>query len=139
MEGQLGAWGARLTEQRRLLALLVGFLCLGALSGCSPDVTSALSSVEHVKVVIYDSGAVVSESQVSTDSPEIRMLSEWASQHQDGWSGDTRSYAPGILISSPEFSVNILQNLIVVVISHDEHVRTLSEAEYAKLSSPFLK
>jgi hypothetical protein len=123
-----------------LIRLLAGILVTGGFAACTTtDVPNVLGSVDSVKITIFDSGEVTSENVVSTDVESIAVLEQWLITNRRGWNRDERTYAPGILLSTADFSINLLQRKIIVVSHHEEYVRDLSAEEYATLSEPFLR
>lgn len=130
-----------LSSYRRFarIARFAGTLTVGLLAACAADVPDVLGSVDTVKVEIFKSGKVESQAAMSTEAQPVAALGRWLAANRRGWVRDERTYAPGILLSSEDFSINLLQSKIVVVSQHDEYVRDLSAEEYEALSTPFLK
>jgi len=119
--------------------VFAAILAVMFLTACTADVPDLLGSVDTVKVAIFKSGRVENEAEMSTDAEPVASVRRWLSANRTGWVRDGRTYAPGILISTERFSINLLQSKIIVVSQHEEYVRDLSAEEYAALSVPFLR
>jgi len=120
-------------------ALFAGTLTVALFTACTADVPDVLGSTDTVRVAIFKSGEVENESVLSTNAEPVAALGRWLAANRRGWARDERTYAPGILLSTERFSINLLQGKIVVVSQHEEYVRDLSAEEYAALSAPFLR
>lgn len=118
---------------------LLPILTVSLLTACTGSVPDVLGSVDTVKVAIFKSGAVENEAEMSTEAEPVAALRRWLSANRRGWVRDERTYAPGILLSTERFSINLVRGKIIVVSEHEEYVRDLSAEEYAALSVPFLR
>lgn len=116
-----------------LLAVLIGA------SACQAKVRERLDSVDEVTVKIYEHGEVIDQTRLSTDSPAITEIKRWAESNQRGWWPDVRTYAPGVLLSAPEFSLNILPGRVVFVVAQDEYFKSISDDEYQQLTQRIRK
>ena len=80
------------------IATLISVLLM---SGCKGQLVDSLGSAKSIQVSIYRNGRPVIQREVAANSETVVHVKRWAEANQDGWRTDMRTYAPGILLSSP--------------------------------------
>jgi hypothetical protein len=115
-------------------AAVVVAMC-ALLAGCEKELSLALPA-EPVMLQRYERGRPVEACEISPESPQFASLAAWISKNGDGWSSSPASYAPGVLVSGRNFSINFLSSLVVVNYPGGQLTRKASSNEAAFLNCP---
>ena len=70
--------------------------------------------------------------------PDLRFFVAWIDTNSSGWLPDERSYAPGILVRTPEFTLNVLPAVVVFGAKGDQHIHRLREDDYQRIVKALL-
>jgi hypothetical protein len=89
---------------------LIGLL----LVGCRTDKDFAPYLNQPLKVSVYTSGIIARERSISPSSKEHELLISWLTNHKEGWCSSWVTYAPSILISGTNFTMNIHSNRVII-------------------------
>jgi hypothetical protein len=123
----------RVTLTPVLTTLLALACCGGALSGCAANVAKALEQESQWRITAYDNGRVESSRTVPRDSAEGAELLKWAKANHEGWSLSLQDYAPGLLISSPSFRLNLQTSLAVFGTGRLQYSKSISDEDLQRL------
>jgi hypothetical protein len=106
-----------------------------------PDPTITWAS-ESCCLTQYVSGRPKTSISLAVNSPLVLRIDEIINGKRGAWRRSFYTYAPGVLIESDSFKVNVLKSLIVVNHKNtagnwSQIVCDLSEAEFSDLSGVF--
>jgi hypothetical protein len=106
------------------------FIALAAiLSGC--EKTDLASFVQQpITISVFKNGHPISERSVSPPSSEHEQLSSWLAGHQTGWHSSFITYAPGVLVSGTNFTINIQHSEIIINAVGKQYVRDANESDF---------
>jgi hypothetical protein len=91
---------------------LVILLCF--LAGCrETDLASYIQ--KPLTVSFYKDGRPVSERHISPPSSDHERLASWLTQHPDGWHTSYITYAPHLLVSGTNFTLNVQQSGVIII------------------------
>jgi hypothetical protein len=110
------------------IPMLLSVVLLG---GCAkairPGAVDAMTN-QRFKVEGYDGGRPVRERWIEAESPEHAKLKTWLLAHPTGWRGSYITYAPRVLVSGTNFSLNVFPDFVVLN-CQGQYVRDLSGDE----------
>ena len=110
----------------RKLPLLV---LLAFLSGCDEKELAAYVQ-QPLTISVYKDGRPVSERHISPPSSDHERLVSWLTQHQDGWHTSYITYAPHLLVSGTNFTMNIQHSGVIINAGGRQLVRDANDADF---------
>jgi hypothetical protein len=116
------------------LSVLISCLLCALVSGCvhKPDLSSL--SAQPLVIRKYLAGGQSEERRVSPPSKVHEGFAGWANKHTDGWKTTYITYAPRLLVSGTNFSLNVLESGVILNIQGRQYVRDGSAAEFGFLT-----
>ena len=92
------------------------FLCLAAvlMVGCRTSQHFAPHFSQSLCVSNYESGRIGRHWIIYPNSKEHQLLVDWLIAHQIGWKRSWVTYAPHILVSGTNFSMNIYSSGLII-------------------------
>jgi hypothetical protein len=113
----------------RVLRNLSFVVLLALLSGC--DETDLAAYVQQpLTISVFKAGRPVSERHVSPPSSDHERLSSWLAQHQSGWHSSYITYAPGVLVSGTNFTMNIQHSSVIINAGGKQVVRDADDSDF---------
>ena len=110
----------------RNLPLLV---LMAFLSGCDEKELAEYIQ-QPLTISVFKAGHPVSERHVSPPSSDHERLSSWLTQHQNGWHSSYITYAPGVLVSGTNFTMNIQRSSVIINAGGRQLVRDANDADF---------
>jgi hypothetical protein len=105
------------------------FVVLVLLSGCGQtDLTSLVQ--QPLSISVFNGGRPVSERQVLPPSKDHELLSSWLAQHQSGWHSSFVTYAPGVLVTGTNFTMNIQRSAVIINAGGKQFVRNANDSDF---------
>ena len=84
---------------------------------------------QPLRARVYAAGQVVRERSILPSSKEHQLLGAWLTEHQAGWKKSWVTYAPSILISGTNFTMNIHSNRVIINAGGKQYVRDASASD----------
>lgn len=112
-----------ITQVIRVFALAI------LLTGCGRDPDLSTLDMQPLAITFGD-GRQPRERRVFPPSREHEGLLAWAAQHKTGWSSSYVSYAPGILVSGTNFSLNIHPSGVILNIGGRQYEHDASASDF---------
>jgi hypothetical protein len=113
----------------RALRNLFLIALLALLSGCDEKDLAAYVQ-QPLTISVFKAGRPVSERHVSPPSSDHERLSSWLVQHQNGWHSSFVTYAPGVLVSGTNFTMNIQHSRVIINAGGSQFVREANDADF---------
>jgi hypothetical protein len=102
---------------------------LAILSGCHEKELAAYVQ-QPLTISVFKDGHLVSERHISPPSSDHERLASWLTQHQDGWHSSYITYAPRVLVSGTNFTMNIQHSGVVINAGGRQVVRDASDSDF---------
>ena len=97
-------------------------------TGCSKNIYFELPADEELTVTNNDTSR--SECVIAPDSEIHRKLSNWLLQNTDGWKSTPASYMPGLIVKGADFSLNYLDELVILNYEGGQYSHKVQSNEY---------
>ena len=94
--------------------------------GCNSE--NALFLEIKAPVTIQCDGA--EKALIDPSSSQHKLIAGWFKNNQKGWSTSPASYVPGIVIQGPDFTINVLDRIIVVNDGKAQYVKKIEGKNY---------
>jgi hypothetical protein len=107
--------------------LIIALLAL--LSGCQEKDLAAYIQ-QPLTISVFKGGHLVSERHISPPSGDHERLVSWLTQHKDGWHRSYVTYAPHVLVSGTNFTMNIQHSGVVINAGGRQLVRDASDSDF---------
>jgi hypothetical protein len=111
---------------------LIFILCIASsafLSGCGK--TEFASFVQQpITISVFKDGRPVSERRVSPPSSEHERLASWLAKHQSGWHSSLITYAPGMLVSGTDFTMNVQHSRVIINAAGKQFVHDANDSDF---------
>jgi len=108
--------------------------CLLALPACSPNVVGTLEKDGGPWMLErYDNGRLIHSETVDTGSRRRADIINWAKANANGWRPSLSDYAPGVVVFSASFKLNLRSGFVVFGRGHLQYERSLASDEGRKL------
>ena len=104
------------------------------LAGCTSDPNLSAVTQQPLKVTTFSGGREVSDRLIPSSSPEHEKLTSWLMTHQKGWKRSYASYAPSVLVSGTNFSMNIRPASVILNVGGHQYERVAQASDFKFLS-----
>lgn len=119
----------KLGDSMNALKYLSFIVLLVLLSGC--DKTDLASFVQQpLTISVFKAGRPVSERHVLPPSKDHELLSSWLAHHQSGWHSSFVTYAPGVLVTGTNFTMNIQHSGVIINAGGKQFVRNADDSDF---------
>jgi hypothetical protein len=99
------------------------------LSGCNkPDLVSLVQ--QPLTISVFKAGRSVSERHVLPPSKDHELLSSWLAHHQSGWHSSFITYAPSVLVTGTNFTMNIQQSGVIINAGGKQFVQSANDSDF---------
>jgi hypothetical protein len=82
------------------------------------------------RISVYKDGRPVSERHISPPSTDHERLASWLTQHKDGWHISYITYAPHLLVSGTNFTMNIEHGGVIINAGGRQVVRDANDSDF---------
>jgi hypothetical protein len=107
----------------------------GVASGGKMSITWSLPS-ETVVLSNSVAGRPDATCTIAASSDAHRRLAKWIFQNQAGWDATPVTYAPGVLVSGSNFSINFFGTSVILNIPEGQFAKTIAVSEYSYIHCP---
>ena len=104
------------------------------LSGCTSELDMKTIAHQPLKVSSFSGGRETGERQIASPSLEQQKLTSWLEAHRTGWKRSYITYAPRVLVSGTNFTLNIQTSGVILNIGGHQYERDASSSDFAFLS-----
>jgi|SRR6266705_6025024 len=93
--------------------------------------TEFVSLVQQpITISVFKDGRLVSERRVLPPSNEHERLASWLAKHQSGWHSSFITYAPGVLVSGTNFTMNVLHSGVIINATGTQFVHDADDSDF---------
>ena len=106
---------------------------IAVLTGCSQSIDFRLPENEVLAISITNGGVPVTECKIQPGSSIHSELSDWIERNTDNWKASPASYVPGTVISGEGFSINVLNDGLILNYSGHQYTHSIEPDEFRYL------
>jgi hypothetical protein len=112
-------------------------LCLASVLviGCRSTEDFARYLEQPLQVRVSASGQPAEQRTISPESKEHQLLVSWLTEHKSGWKQSLVTYAPGVLVSGTNFTMNIHSSRVIINAGGRQYVRDTQDSDFRFLKN----
>ena len=111
-------------------------LTAAALAACSQSLDFKLPANNPLELAIYQRGSLVKTCTIAPSSSQFDQLQALLTSNQEDWESSLVTFAPSVLVTGRDFSINFLQDTIVLNHDHRQVTHQIPANSYAFLGCP---
>jgi hypothetical protein len=125
--------GLHHTAERYVLTVmkkLTLFLFALVLASCNIDTDKIINPNETLQVYIYGTELSVEEYLLNPGDEKYKKFISWVRNNKEGWSSTPATYVPKILISGKSFTINFMDNIVLINYADGQFTKKIDPTEY---------
>ncbi|MBI1424772.1 MAG: hypothetical protein GC149_15105 [Gammaproteobacteria bacterium] len=100
------------------------------LVSCTIDTAKFIDPNETLQVYIYGTELNTEEYLLNPGGEKYNKFISWVRNNKEGWSSTPASYVPGILVSGKSFTMNFMDNTVLVNYADGQFTKKIDPTEY---------
>jgi hypothetical protein len=114
------------------LKVLASSAILVGIAACSKNLDFEIPRGVDLSLTIRD-GRSYQSCEIEASSSDIENLATWLKDNSSGWESTWVTYAPGVLVTGPGFSINFMNEAAVINYEGGQYARPVTSASYSHL------
>jgi len=100
------------------------------IAGCTSQLNLRAIADQPLKVTAFSGGRETLTKDIESPSSEQEKLATWLEAHRRGWKRSYITYAPKLLVSGTNFTLNIHTNGLILNLGKAQYEREASMADF---------